>query len=251
MALHGFFAGWFGSDPSAFANQSNIKSAGYRIFSQWGRGNELNYNTGSDDLSCVINTPSNSSIGSVNNNALNNAKAGSFAQMNDWGLASTWGAGPLGGANGGTALEEAPEKAFFAMGCLDFSLYNANAATVGVLLGDGDIDGAYNLGQNPQFTQPGNINAGTNNYAIMLVGGINQGQSVSDRTCSRIHYVVADSGLGGTLAKLNYYYSNTAAYGLAVQNTDSDELAAGKWLKNGYGILENKGSEVYWDIAAG
>ena len=69
MALHGFFAGWFGNDPSTFANQSNIKAAGYRIFSQWGRGAELNYNTGSDDLACVINTPSNSTIGSVNNNA--------------------------------------------------------------------------------------------------------------------------------------------------------------------------------------
>ena len=249
MALHGFFAGWFGNDLSAIASQTNVKSAGYRVFGQWGRGSELNYTTGSDEISCIINTPSNSTIGSVNNNALNNAKAGSFAQMNDWGLASTWGAGILGGANGGSAPEEAPEKQFFIAGCIEFSSYNLNAATLGLQLGDGDVDGAYNNGGNPQFTQPGNINAGTDNYAIMLVGGIKQGQSVAGRTASRIHYVVADGALGSTLAKLNYYYSSTAAYGLAVQNSDSDELAAGKWLKNGYGILENKGTEVYWDIS--
>jgi len=250
MALHGFFAGWFNNDPSSIASQGNVKDAGYRIFSEWGRDTELNYNTGSSTIGCVINTPSNTSIGSVNNNGLNNALAGSWCSMNDWGLYKQWDQGPLGGANGGTNLEEMPEnRQAFVMGCINFQLYNSNANTLGFELDDGDINGAYNLGGSTQFTQPGNIDAGSNNYAIMLVAGINQGQATSDRTCARIHYVVANNALGSTLAKLNYYHNTAAAFGLAVQNSDSDELAAGKWLKNGYGILQDKGTEVYWDIA--
>ena len=245
---HGFFAGR--SKANINTNGSNLYSnGGYNIFCTYDIDNST-YVIPSGGTGAVINTPGVSSLGNTYDQAANNAMAGAgLITQNGGELADGISGGFMEGINGGTQPASESTHPFFFLGTIGFSLYNNLGASSAAKIDSSTNDGfRSNNEELAAYTTAGVSNVATStDYTVCICAGDINGSS-SDTSGARITFRFSNNALGAGLSKLAYYYPTDSNYGLIIEPSDSDELAAAKWLLNGYPILQN-GEPVFWDNA--
>ena len=246
MAKHSFFGG--AADGNLNSSAATFASAGYNLFGMYDSNEgDDNYETIDSAIAAQIDTPNLTTIGSANI-PVNNARAGSVIATGNSGEAATSMASSfMGGVNNGNTLG-GEGKRFYYIGCINYNNYNKSAVAAANKIPGNNVNGMYSVDASLQYNDAGDVGGSGTDYTVCLLSNNKNGQPTANRQGTRITFRFANNALASGLSDLAYYADATADFGLTITSVMTDELAAGRWLGMGYGLL--KGAQpAFWDNA--